>query len=589
MAPPLDPLACTLFDESSDALLLLDMNGGKCVAANAAATRLCGRSSAELQGVDVVALFAGARRADRDGLRHAVAAGQPLARQEGFTCSTPAGPVAVALSLRPVVGAKQVILAARDLRENRRAPSLREETQAELRHVFHASPVAIYAIGVDGIVRIWNPACERIFGWREAEVVGQLLPTVPEEQREEVRELIDRVFKGESFTARPSRRRRKDGKLLVVSLSAAPLYGADGRVNGVLSVVDDITERVQVEEALQTQARILENMAEGVNVADEAGIIQFTNVAFDRMLGYSPGELRGEHVSVLNDVPAEESQRFVAEVMEAVARHGIWVGEIPNRRKDGTRLLTKARISRLEIAGRHHWISVQEDITEHKRNLNALRAAEAKFHNIFEHAIEGIYQTAADGRILTANPMMARIYGYANPDEMLRDSRAGHYIVPGRREEFVRELLAHGAIAGFESQIRRKDGAIIWISENARSVRDDAGRVLYFEGTAVDVTERKQTEEAMTQQHALLRSLLNSIPDLIALKDMHGIYRGCNAAFERPRRADRRRDHRQDRHSALSAGRRRTAAEERSAGPRRAASDPFRGVARVSQRPARPG
>jgi PAS domain S-box-containing protein len=140
------------------------------------------------------------------------------------------------------------------------------------------------------------------------------------------------------------------------------------------------------------------------------------------------------------------------------------------------------------------------DITERNQAEEALRQAEAKYRNIFENAVEGIFQTTVDGQYLSANPALARIYGYETPAEMmeaLTNIQQQLYVHPGRREEFVARLQQVGAVTNFESEVYRRDGSIIWISENARSVYDEDGTVIYYEGTVENITHRKEAEAAL--------------------------------------------------------------------------------------------
>src|SRR5262245_50497452 len=119
---------------------------------------------------------------------------------------------------------------------------------------------------------------------------------------------------------------------------------------------------------------------------------------------------------------------------------------------------------------------------------------EATYRSIVEHAIEGIFQTTPDGRYLLANPALAEIYGYASVEELkgsVQEIARQLYVDPERRTEFVRLMNEHDSVWGFESPIHRKDGSIIWISENVRVIRDGAGKVQYYEGTVEDITERK--------------------------------------------------------------------------------------------------
>jgi PAS domain S-box-containing protein len=124
--------------------------------------------------------------------------------------------------------------------------------------------------------------------------------------------------------------------------------------------------------------------------------------------------------------------------------------------------------------------SIRYSIERHRMDM-ALLNAEEKYHSVFDHLVEGIFQTTPEGRYLMANAALARIYGYATPEELMQgltDIGSRLYAREGRRDEFVRFMQEHDTVTGFESQIYRKDGSIIWISENCRAVRDNKGRLL---------------------------------------------------------------------------------------------------------------
>jgi len=145
---------------------------------------------------------------------------------------------------------------------------------------------------------------------------------------------------------------------------------------------------------------------------------------------------------------------------------------------------------------------IQESLTE------ALTQAEAKYRGIFENAVDGIFQTTVEGRYISVNPALARIYGYNSPKEVIKsftDIGKQLYVDPHRRAEFIAAMTEHGSVSQFESQVYRQDGSIIWVSENARIVYDNNGSTLYYEGTVENITERKQAEESLRQSEAKLR------------------------------------------------------------------------------------
>jgi PAS domain S-box-containing protein len=129
---------------------------------------------------------------------------------------------------------------------------------------------------------------------------------------------------------------------------------------------------------------------------------------------------------------------------------------------------------------------------------NDLENAEARYQSIFENAIEGIFQTTIDGRYLIANSMLAQIYGYPSTESLISNvtNIANQiYVNPLRRQEFINVLRTHDTVSNFESQVYRRDGTKIWISENVRAVRDFDGNLIGFEGTVQDISQRKRAEE----------------------------------------------------------------------------------------------
>lgn len=143
-----------------------------------------------------------------------------------------------------------------------------------------------------------------------------------------------------------------------------------------------------------------------------------------------------------------------------------------------------------------------QDISARESTYRALRNAERRYRSLFDNAIEGIFRTSVDGRYLDANPALARIYGFETPLELmstLSDIGVQLYVDPARREAFV-EAIRKGSVSGFESQVRRRDGRLIWISENARAVHDESGRLVCYEGTVEDVTELREYKQRIERQ-----------------------------------------------------------------------------------------
>ncbi len=177
--------------------------------------------------------------------------------------------------------------------------------------------------------------------------------------------------------------------------------------------------------------------------------------------------------------------------------------------------------------------SLRYSIERHRMD-RALLEAEEKYHGVFDHLVEGIFQTTPDGRYLMANTALARIYGYETPEELMQDltdiSRR-LYVRQDRRDDFVRLIQEHDVLSGFESEVFRKDGSVIWISENCRAIRDIKGRLLYYEGTVEDITQQKLAEEKLQHSEALYHSLVETLPQNIFRKDLEYHFTFANQQF----------------------------------------------------------
>ncbi len=134
-----------------------------------------------------------------------------------------------------------------------------------------------------------------------------------------------------------------------------------------------------------------------------------------------------------------------------------------------------------------------------KEREESLRDVEARFHGIFDNAIEGISLTSKDGHFIAVNPAFARMFGYAATDELIEKVQNARtlYVEPNRRDEFIKIMESKGIVTGFENQAQRKDGGSIWVLVNSRPFKDPMGQIVGYESFYNDITERKQAEEAL--------------------------------------------------------------------------------------------
>ncbi|MCM0754788.1 EAL domain-containing protein [Desulfovibrio aminophilus] len=165
----------------------------------------------------------------------------------------------------------------------------------------------------------------------------------------------------------------------------------------------------------------------------------------------------------------------------------------------------------------------------------ALERSERRYRNVFDNAVEGIFVTTPDGRYVDANPALARMYGFDSPATLkahFDDIASQLYVRPGRRDEYMALMTEHGEVLAFESEVYRKDGSSIWISENSRALPGPDGRPEFYEGTVMDVTERKRAKEDLEAQRAYFHQLFESSPQAIVLIGVDGRIVNVNSGFE---------------------------------------------------------
>ncbi|MCX6698555.1 MAG: PAS domain S-box protein, partial [Methanomicrobiales archaeon] len=179
--------------------------------------------------------------------------------------------------------------------------------------------------------------------------------------------------------------------------------------------------------------------------------------------------------------------------------------------------------------------SVGRDITNWKRLEEALRKSELKYRDIFENSVIGLFQTAPGGRLIDVNDALARMYGFADAAEMLTaglDVGNPPYANPENQQEVLRILAEKGVIENYEAPHLKKDGTRFWVSITSRTIRDPDGDVLLYEGTIIDITDRKRAEEALMESERSYHGLFNTVRHAIFILDHEGKFLDVNEGAE---------------------------------------------------------
>ena len=178
---------------------------------------------------------------------------------------------------------------------------------------------------------------------------------------------------------------------------------------------------------------------------------------------------------------------------------------------------------------------IMQDVTKTEKSKKALEVSRKKFKDIFENAMEGIYQTTPEGTYLSVNPAFAHIYGFKSPEEMMEkvnDIKKQLYVHPEDRDEVKRLLETVGEVKNFEAEFYHQKGKNISVLINSRAVKDEIGKIKYYEGTVIDITKLKEAEKTLTQSEEKYRSVIEQSYNGVVLSDDEGKIIEWNKSME---------------------------------------------------------
>jgi two-component system, cell cycle sensor histidine kinase and response regulator CckA len=395
------------------------------------------------------------------------------------------------------------IVYVRDITARKRA----EEAVVWLAAIVESSQDAIVGKDLDGRITSWNKGAESMYGYTADEMIGKNITLlIPPGSPDEGSRILAELSTGRRLENFETNRIAKDGTMVAVSLTVSPVLDPDGTVIGDSAIARDITARKIAEEALRkaTETSIYASPVP-IIAADNNGHVTIWNPASEKLFGWSEREVLGKPLPI---IPEAEADAAAALHQWLVSGESVTGAEVHRQKKDGSPVAVSLSATPLWDARRkvRGIIGFFTDITERKRAEEALRAAEEKYRSIFENAPEGIYQCTTEGRYISANPALARMFGFDSPQELIQtrnDITNQEYVTPQSRADFVKELDARGEVRSFEYQAYRRDGSLIWVSASARAVRDAHGQIAYFEGTVQDITERRELEQQLRQMQKI--------------------------------------------------------------------------------------
>jgi diguanylate cyclase (GGDEF)-like protein/PAS domain S-box-containing protein len=415
-------------------------------------------------------------------------------------------------------------LAARVAAELRRQrlDDIQRLTTTKLATFFRMAPDILGAATLDDFqVTDISPSVERLLGFSPAELIGHgLLGKELIENPLARSEVLQELKAGGRIVNRKVALRTRSGTLRHARLSAEVCeFGAQPHVVFSLADFDASTGEAQAPDALLLCAFPLAD--------DSSGIFTEVNDAACELLGYTRVELLKlacDRVFKAADLRKLQSKS-------------------PGRRSTITKLELRGKSGNARVCGvQASWFN-QDDghalllkcrVQPHEnRPPTAPPEPEHKYRAFFDNASEGIYQTTPDGSIVSANPALARILGYDSPEEILASRlniASRIYVQAEQRADLLRCLEEQGQYVNQEFQVFRRDGTTIWVCDNSRAVKDERGRILYYQGSLQDITSRKRAEEALLRSEEKYRLLVDMSQDGVFLSQA-GKFVYVNRAF----------------------------------------------------------
>jgi sigma-B regulation protein RsbU (phosphoserine phosphatase) len=475
-----------VLDTLEDGVCLLDAEG-RVEAANAAASALLG--GAALAGREAAGLLAGG--------------GFPsdLARvlAGGGACQGEGGAASYRLSPLPGGGA---LLRLRGQDAAWGCSAALRDSESKLRAILDTLLDGVIAIDAQGAILVFNPAAEALFGYRREEILGQnvkrLMP--PPDREAHDRYLANYLTTGVKKIIGIGREvlgRRKDGSLfpLYLSIGEAPLDGQ----RLFVAVVHDLTARKKTEEKLLNLSRVVEQSPNAVTIAGLDWTVEYVNPSFTRLTGYAAWEAVGKPPVWLGPPPGDPGRH--EKLRQALLAGGEWREEIQGRKKNGEAYWALETVSPMRNAAGQitHFLGIQQNITEQKRALEALRVSEERFRQVAEMSGEWLWEQDEQGRYLYSSGAVRQILGYG-PEEILgqpylnllteEDKRHWTTALPPTPE--VHEPFFH-----LVNRYRHKDGHEVFTESTGEPIFGADGRLVKWRGVDHDITARKHYEDAL--------------------------------------------------------------------------------------------
>ncbi len=373
--------------------------------------------------------------------------------------------------------------------------------------IVQSSDAAIIGKTLGGIVTSWNPSAERIFGYTAREMIGKPIDVVAApSRRNEMTQILDRVRRGERVEHYETERKRKDGRIIQVSLTVSPIHDVHGRIIGASKIAHDITDQRRTEAELKSKSERLEEFTHALDLAPAMmrtldGKILLWGRGLQALFGWSPEEAVGR---ICHELLATIFPLPLSKIQAELLKDGEWRGELVHTHKDGHRVVVATQWA-LHRRGNGDPVSVLEsnlDVTEAQRSRSMIEEREARLRSVLETAPDAIITIDDRGIIQSFSAAAEKLFAYAAGEVIGRNVKM---LMPAPHREshdgYLARYMRTGEkrIIGIGRQVeaQRKDGTIFPMELSVGEVKLGATRI--FTGFIRDLTARVRMEQDLRQ------------------------------------------------------------------------------------------
>jgi len=518
-----------LFETAKDAIFMTDETG-KFIGVNQMACESLGYTKKELLKMSNKDIDADTRGYEaflkvRDGQKETMTFEVNQRRKDGTLL-----PVEVTGSFFTSGDKKFSLAITRDLNERKQSEEALKASEEKYRTLIESLEEGISSVDENENFTFVNKAASKIFGYSVEELLKLGLKdlTTPEEYKKIFKQTSNRkTGKTGKYEVNII---KKDGSQLIISVTSSPLFNDNKKYKGAFGIFRDITELERAKNELQISEerfqQVSENAQEWIWEVNTHGLYTYSSPTVEILLGYKPEEIVGKkHFYDL--FFTEEKEKLKKAAFEVFnKKHAFREFINHNKHKDGRTVFFSTSGSPIqdengELLG---YRGVDTDITESKQAENAIRESEEKYRSLTEHLNVGVYRNTvgAEGRFIEANPAIVEMFGYKKKNEFLKLKVSDLYKNPEERKKFNEKMISEGFVRNEEIQLQKRDGTPFFGSISAVAVKDEKGKVKYYDGIIEDITKRKLTEEALRESEKRYRGIFDSATDSFLIFDYEG-------------------------------------------------------------------